>query len=316
MSKQIDDNVLSPVQMIDISGKNETVREAVAKGRIEMNAATLESIRQGEIIKGDVLAVAQTAGILAAKDTQRLIPLCHPLLLTNIYIEFYLPPSGSFIDITATSKGIGKTGFEMEAFIAVTVSALNIYDMCKAIDKSMHITNVRLLKKSGGKSGTYVAEDGKEKPVNRYGKVVAVCIGEGKDKKEQVSEAVLREEYGFIGDTHAGSSRQVSLLAQETVNKMIIALSSINPQRMKTQNIRINPGDSAENLLTNNIDLISLQVGTRIHIGKEAVLQVCEIGKEYHKPGYYLIPLEGIFANVIKGGIIKPGDDIIVEENS
>jgi cyclic pyranopterin monophosphate synthase len=316
MSKQMINNVTSPVQMIDVTAKKETVREAVAKGRIEMNTATLERIRQGEIIKGDVLAVAQTAGILAAKDTQRLIPLCHPLLLTNIWIEFYLPPDGNFIEITAIAKGIGKTGFEMEAFVAVAVSALNIYDMCKAIDKSMRITDIRLLKKSGGKSGTYVASGDKEKIVNRCGKIVAVCIGTGKDKKEQVSEAVLQEGYGVVGDVHAGSSRQVSLLAQETIDKMIMALSSINPQRMKAQNIRINPGDSAENLLTKDIDLISLPVGTIIHIGNEAIIRVSQLGKEYHKPGYYLIPLEGIFASVIKGGIIKPGDDVIVQDNS
>jgi len=312
----MDDNMITPVKMIDVTEKNETVREAVARGRIEMEAATLERIRRGDVAKGDVLAVSQTAGILAAKDTQRLIPLCHPLLLTNIWIEFYLPPDGNYIDITATTRGIGKTGFEMEAFIAVSVSALNIYDMCKATDKSMRITDIRLLKKSGGKSGVFIAEENKEGSANSRGKVVAVCIGEGKDKKEQVSEAVLQEEYGFVGDTHAGSSRQVSLLAQETIDKMIMALSSINPLRMKTQNIRINPGESAENLLTKNIDLISLQVGTKIHIGKEAVIQVSEIGKEYHKPGYYLIPLEGVFAKVIKGGVIKPGDDILVEGNS
>jgi cyclic pyranopterin phosphate synthase len=146
--------------MIDVTQKKGTERQAVAKGKIQMKPATLELIRKGELEKGDVLAVAKTAGILAAKETHRLIPLCHPLQLTHIAIEFNLPESGSDfvgIEITASAKGIGKTGFEMEALVAVAVSALTIYDMCKAVDKSMTIGEIRLVKKSGGKSGLYDA---------------------------------------------------------------------------------------------------------------------------------------------------------------
>jgi cyclic pyranopterin phosphate synthase len=145
------------VRMVDITEKGETKREAVAEGKVKMNSATLELIRQGKIAKGDVLAVAQTAGIMAAKETYRLIPLCHPLLLTNVVVEFRIPEKGDFIDITASAKGVGKTGFEMEALIAVSVTALTIYDMCKIVDKSMVIEGIRLVKKSGGKSGVYVA---------------------------------------------------------------------------------------------------------------------------------------------------------------
>jgi cyclic pyranopterin phosphate synthase len=147
------------IRMIDVTQKQETERQAVAKGKVQMKPATLELIRRGEMEKGDVLAVAQTAGIMAAKETPRLIPLCHPLALTNVAIEFYLPTNGDFIEITATAKGVGKTGFEMEALVAVSVTALTIYDMCKIVDKSMTIGEIRLIKKSGGKSGLYIASE-------------------------------------------------------------------------------------------------------------------------------------------------------------
>ena len=145
------------IRMIDVTQKPETERKAVAKGKVKMKPATLELIRQGKVAKGDVLAAAQTAGIMAAKETPRLIPLCHPLLLTNVAVEFYLPENGDSVEITATIKGVGKTGFEMEALVAVSVSALTIYDMCKMVDKGMTIDEIRLIQKSGGKSGTYVA---------------------------------------------------------------------------------------------------------------------------------------------------------------
>jgi len=312
MFESTSENVLSPVRMIDVTSKAETEREAIAKGRVSMSAATLELIRERKMMKGDVLAVSETAGILAAKETPRLIPLCHPLLLTSISIEFYLPSGGNFIEITASTKGTGKTGFEMEALIAVSVTALNIYDMCKIIDKDMSIGQIRLIRKSGGKSGTYVTEVEKEQH-GRCGKLVAVCISAEADSKNPVEKAVLRKGYGLVGDMHAGSSRQVSLLAKETIDKMLAAVSSINPERMKSQKIEIQPGDSAENLLIKGIDLISLPLGTRIHIGNKAIVEVSQIGKIFHKPGFYLLPLEGVFANIIKGGVVKAGDDVVIE---
>jgi len=147
------------IHMIDVTQKRETERQAVAKGKIQMKPATLELIRKGELEKGDVLAVAKTAGIMAAKETHRLIPLCHPLQLTHIAVEFNLPENGNSVEITASTKGIGKTGFEMEALVAVSVSALTIYDMCKAVDRSMTIGEIRLVRKSGGKSGLYLADE-------------------------------------------------------------------------------------------------------------------------------------------------------------
>ncbi|OGN97718.1 MAG: molybdenum cofactor biosynthesis protein C [Chloroflexi bacterium RBG_13_51_36] len=153
------------IHMIDVTQKRETERQAIAKGRIQMKPATLKLIRKGELAKGDVLAVAKTAGVMAAKETHRLIPLCHPLQLTHIAVEFNLreksrAPNSSecSVEITASTKGIGKTGFEMEALVAVAVSALTIYDMCKAVDRSMAIGDIRLVKKSGGKSGLYLAD--------------------------------------------------------------------------------------------------------------------------------------------------------------
>jgi cyclic pyranopterin phosphate synthase len=153
-----------PIHMIDVTQKKDTQRRAVAKGKIRMKPATLELIRKGELEKGDVLAAAKTAGIMAAKETHRLIPLCHPLQLTHISVDFHLPKSGLAIntrecsvEVTASAKGIGKTGFEMEALVAVAISALTIYDMCKAVDKSMTIGEIHLVRKSGGKSGLYVA---------------------------------------------------------------------------------------------------------------------------------------------------------------
>lgn len=143
-------------RMVDVGKKPDTKRVAVAKGRVVMTPQTLELIRKNEIAKGDVLTVAQVAGITAAKRTSELIPLCHPLLLTNISVDFDLQDDA--IEIRAIVEATGKTGVEMEALTAVTVSALTIYDMCKAQDRAMRIQDVRLVKKSGGKSGDIVLE--------------------------------------------------------------------------------------------------------------------------------------------------------------
>lgn len=146
------------INMIDVTRKKATERQAIAEGKVQMKSSTLELIRKGELEKGNVLAVAKTAGIIAAKETHRLIPLCHPLQLTHITVEFNLPEESNFVEITASVMGLGKTGFEMEALVAVSVSALTIYDMCKAVDKSMIIGEIRLVRKSGGKSGLYLAD--------------------------------------------------------------------------------------------------------------------------------------------------------------
>ena len=140
-------------RMVDVGGKADTVREAVVKGVVRMQPATFQMIKQGGTAKGDVLSVAQLAGTMAAKRTPELIPLCHPILLENIDVEFKPDEKTSTIEIITTVKSSGKTGVEMEAMTATAVAALTIYDMCKAVDRGMKIDNIRLVKKSGGKSG-------------------------------------------------------------------------------------------------------------------------------------------------------------------
>jgi cyclic pyranopterin monophosphate synthase len=143
--------------MVDVSAKAETERVATAGGSVTMQRATLDLILAGGVKKGDVLSVAQLAGIMGAKRTPDLIPLCHPLALTSVTVELSCDPQRSAVDITATCKLKGRTGVEMEALTAVAVAALTVYDMCKAVDRGMRIEGVRLLHKSGGKSGTYEA---------------------------------------------------------------------------------------------------------------------------------------------------------------
>jgi cyclic pyranopterin monophosphate synthase len=150
-------------RMVDVSGKAETPREAVASGVVRMRAKTLALIRSGQVAKGDVLAVAQVAGIMAAKQTPQIIPMCHPLLLTGVELAFELEDAADgegHVHIRATVRTIGKTGAEMEALTAVSAAALTIYDMCKAVDRGMTLDAIRLERKSGGKSGTYQRADG------------------------------------------------------------------------------------------------------------------------------------------------------------
>src|SRR3990170_2122990 len=145
-------------RMVDVTSKSETEREAVAKGRVVMQPETLRLIRDGGVAKGDVLAVAQVGGIMAAKQTATLIPMCHPLPLTSVGIEFIVHDERNEIEIVARVKTAGRTGVEMEALTAVSVAALTIYDMCKAVDRGMRIEGVRLVEKRGGKSGDIVLE--------------------------------------------------------------------------------------------------------------------------------------------------------------
>jgi len=140
-------------RMVDVGSKPDTERVAVARGEVHMLATTLELIRAGQIKKGDVLTVAQIAGITAAKRTSDLIPLCHPLPLTKVDVDLALDGSLPGVMITATVKTIGRTGVEMEALMAVSVAALTIYDMAKAVEKTMRIQNIRLVEKHGGQSG-------------------------------------------------------------------------------------------------------------------------------------------------------------------
>jgi cyclic pyranopterin phosphate synthase len=142
-------------RMVDVSGKPETLRKAAAEGRISMSPAALTAIKDGTTKKGDVIAVARIAGIMASKRTSDLIPLCHPLALSSVTVDFAFEPTA--IRATATVSTTGPTGVEMEALTAVSVALLTLYDMAKAIDRAMPIGDIRLLEKSGGRSGNYTA---------------------------------------------------------------------------------------------------------------------------------------------------------------
>jgi len=147
-------------RMVDVGAKDDSARIAIARGEIVMLPQTLALIRDGAIKKGDVLSVAQVAGIMAAKKTSELIPLCHPIALTKVDVDLVLDETLPGVLITATVKTVGKTGVEMEALTAVSVTALTIYDMAKAAEKTMKIQNIRLVEKHGGKSGDIINEDG------------------------------------------------------------------------------------------------------------------------------------------------------------
>lgn len=297
----------SHVRMVDVTEKEETVREAEARARVWMSPATVEAIRRGEMAKGDVVAVSRTAGILAAKATPGLLPLCHPLLVTHVDVDVKLPEGRDYVQVVAVVKGVGKTGFEMEALTAASVAALNVYDMCKAMDKGMVIGDTRLVGKKGGKSDARDEGKGWEE----CGRLAAICMSETREgTKSPVPEAALKADYGLVGDAHAGTRRQVSLLGVESIRKLSAALETINPERMEKMGVRVEHGDSAENLVTEGIGLTGLAPGSRVHVGDEAVLEVTEQGKEFHRPGFYLLPLAGAFARVVRGGQVKVGDPV------
>lgn len=146
-------------KMVDVSDKKESDRLAIARARVKLNRETYTMVKNQEIKKGDVLTVAKVAGIMAAKNTSNLIPMCHPINITSIDLDFSLDDENCLIEIRGSAKINAKTGVEMEALTGVSVAALTIYDMCKAVQRDIEITDIKLVKKSGGKSGTFVNED-------------------------------------------------------------------------------------------------------------------------------------------------------------
>ncbi|MGD2171237.1 MAG: cyclic pyranopterin monophosphate synthase MoaC [Gammaproteobacteria bacterium] len=157
MNKLTHFNQAGEAHMVDIGDKNASARRAVAGGRIVMQPETLALIEQGGHKKGDVLGVARVAGIMATKRTAELVPMCHPLALTHVAVDFEIDADSNAVDCTVTAETTGRTGVEMEALTGVQVALLTIYDMCKAVDRGMIISEVRLLEKSGGKSGHWKA---------------------------------------------------------------------------------------------------------------------------------------------------------------
>lgn len=321
-------------RMVDVGGKEVTRRAARAGARVWMAPATLRMLQEQAFPKGDVLAVAKVAGIMAAKRTSELVPLCHPLSLSQVDLTFTVVEADARVDIECSTRTEDRTGIEMEAITGAAVAAITIYDMCKAVDRGMVIGDIRLLEKTGGKedyvrageTGAAVSPE-TAPPVAApsaapaavpsaappaappaAGTVVAVSVSVAKgQRKIPMPEAMLRVEHGIEGDAHAGRwHRQVSLLAQESIDKMTAA------------GLHVGPGDFAENITTAGIDVAELPLFTTLDIG-EALVEVTQIGKEchtrcaiYHQAGDCVMPREGIFVRVLRGGLVAPGDRVRV----
>jgi cyclic pyranopterin phosphate synthase len=315
-------------RMVDVGGKEITRRLARAGARVWMAPETMRLLREQALPKGDVLAVAKVAGIMAAKRTSELVPLCHPLALDQVDLVFTIAESDARVDIECTTRTQDRTGVEMEALTGATVAAITIYDMCKAVDRGMVIGDIRLLEKTGGKedyvrreeSGVDPSTTGGSaavpltvdgsgaEPATAMGAVVAVNVSEAKgERKKPVPEVFLRPEHGIEGDAHAGSwHRQVSLLAQESIDKMT------------AQGLEVGPGDFAENVTVSGLEVAALPIGTTLDMG-EALVEVTQIGKEchtrcaiYQQAGDCVMPREGIFVRVLVGGRVAPGDSVLV----
>lgn len=293
-------------RMVDVSAKDKTYRIARAAGKILMNPETLNLVRTGGVKKGDVLAVAQVAGIMAAKKCWELIPMCHPIQLTGCDIDFQFEPDG--ISFVAATKCTGETGVEMEALTAASVAGLTIYDMCKALQRDMVIEQVCLLEKDGGKSGHFVRKDEKNDDIASQGTVVATCISEKRGTRKHLVDAIeLKVGKGIVNDAHAGNwHRQVSLLGNESVDKM------------RAKGLDLHPGDFAENILTEGIDLPKIPTGSIIDVGPVRMV-VTQIGKTCHSDceierltGMCVMPTDGIFCVVTQSGTVKAGDTIYV----
>ncbi len=298
------------------AAKRLTRRAARAGARVWMAPATLDLLQQQALPKGDVLAVAKVAGIMAAKRTAELVPLCHPLSLTQVDLTFSVAADEPRIDIECVTRTEDRTGVEMEALTGVAMAAVTIYDMCKAVDRGMVIGDVRLLEKTGGKED-YLrpAETAPESApaagppaAAPAGIVVAVNASAAKgERKKAVPEAILRVGHGIEDDAHAGPwHRQVSLLAQESIDKMTAV------------GLDVGPGDFAENITTLGIEVAALPINTVLDMG-EALVEVTQIGKEchsrcaiYEQAGDCVMPREGIFVRVLRGGRVAPGDSVRV----
>lgn len=292
--------------MVDVSAKEKTQRVARAAGFVLMEPATLELVRTGGCKKGDVLAVAQVAGIMAAKRCWELVPMCHPIQLTGVDVRFELSDAPCGVAIEAECRCCGQTGVEMEALTAASVAGLTIYDMLKAAQRDMVVSDVRLLEKSGGKSGHFVREYALlgEKPAD--GVVVATSISTKKGTRKVPQESIrLEVGLGVAGDAHAGAwHRMVSLLPEESVDEMRELLP------------KLAAGDFAENILTRGLSLKDLPVGTVLEVG-ECELAMTQIGKKCHSDceihritGKCVMPTDGVFAVVTRGGTVRPGDPV------
>ncbi len=314
--------------MVDVSAKEKTQRVARAAGFVHMRPDTLELVRTGGCKKGDVLAVAQVAGIMAAKRCWELVPMCHPIQLTGVDVRFELVddtkgqspriiPGACGVAIEATCRCCGETGVEMEALTAASVAGLTVYDMLKAHQRDMVVSDVRLLEKSGGKSGHFVRGAAgtagtfasvPNLPAEPDGSVVATSISVRKGTRKVPQPSIkLEVGLGVAGDAHAGAwHRMVSLLPEESVDQMREVLPDLAA------------GDFAENILTRGLSLKDLPVGCVLEVG-ECELVMTQIGKKCHNDceirrltGKCVMPTDGVFAVVTRGGTVRPGDPITI----
>ena len=320
-------------RMVDVSAKPRTARVARAASFVRMGPDTLELVRTGGCKKGDVLAVAQVAGIMAAKRCWELVPMCHPIALTGADVSFSLvdAPARCGVAIEATCRCTGETGVEMEALTAASVAALTVYDMLKAHQRDMVVESTRLLEKDGGKSGHFVAAEKcgevassapAPAPATPRGRVEAVSVSERKGTRKVPRDSIeFVVGTGVAGDAHAGAwHRQVSLLPAESVDRMREALlcrQDVEAGRVDAAS-ELGPGAFAENVLVRGMDLASLPVGTTLAAG-DARLVVTQIGKTCHADceirrlvGTCVMPTDGIFCVVTRAGTLRAGDEVRV----
>lgn len=290
--------------MVDVGEKAITRRVAKAGARVWMAPETMRLLQAQALPKGDVLAVARVAGIMAAKKTSELVPLCHPLALNQVEVDFRVLPDEALVEVECIARTDGKTGVEMEALTGAAMAAITIYDMCKAVDRGMIVGDLRLLEKTGGKED-YRRGAG-------WGRVVSVNASAATGERKRPEMAIdLQEEHGVVGDGHAGPwQRQVSLLASESIAKM------------QARGLDVGPGAFAENITTMGVELLDLPVGTRLAVGP-ALLEITQIGKVchercaiYYQAGDCVMPREGVFARVLRGGRVRPGDPLRVIEGA
>lgn len=289
------------LKMVDISSKQITVRRAIALGKIKMSNQTINDLFSSSLKKGNAVVSSKIAGIQGAKYCSYILPLTHPLKIDVINIHIFHHKENCVCVISDVSV-TDKTGAEMEALMATSSTLLNIYDMVKAVEKNAVIEEIKLIYKSGGKSGEFIA------PNIIKGYVEKISISKSKGTiKEPVEIGKVIENYGIEGDAHAGNwHRQVSLLAVESIQKMI------------EKGLNVTYGSFAENIATSGVCLHELAIGSILYIGNEVVLEVTQIGKEchtkcavYYKAGECIMPKEGVFTKALTTGTVKTGDQIL-----
>ncbi len=297
MSSHLDE--AGRARMVDISEKHRTARTAAAEGTILVSEAVLAAIRDSSLKKGDALAVARIAGVMAAKNTPRTIPLCHDIGLTGCEVAF--EPGEGRIRAVCRVKCMARTGAEMEALCGVTAALLALYDMAKSIDKEMEITGVRLLSKTGGKSGDYAAGE------RRPGKIEAICLSAKRGTpKTPRPTALVTAGRGLADDAHAGDwHRQISLLPLERI------------EEFRQKGAAVSFGDFGENLVVSGLDFAAMRLGDKLRAGG-AELEITQFGKECHSKchifetmGDCIMPRCGVFARVVRSGEIHVGDEIV-----